>query len=81
MPGREYMPAKRTPLGHFPCPVRAVSIYGGECRREYMVSATCGREEADLAIPCRRPSSCRDECSRDYMDLLDHPQVRILPTA
>lgn len=36
MPDREYMPTPRTPLGHFPRPVRAVSIYGGECRRDYI---------------------------------------------
>lgn len=40
-PGRNARPGvhllqRATPLGYFPCPVRAVSIYGGECRREYI---------------------------------------------
>jgi hypothetical protein len=72
---REYMPTMLPPLGHFPCPVRAVSIYGGECRREYMAPLgmvglpPCPRLQrvSALAIPCRRLSACRGECSRDYM--------------
>jgi hypothetical protein len=72
---REYMATTLPPLGHFPCPVRAVSIYGGECRREYMAPLgmvglpPCPRLQrvSALAIPCRRLSACRGECSRDYM--------------